>query len=212
MKRLFCLFLAMIFCLALCSCDTRYHGDDNEDKTSSAADPTKGHWELVGKKTDPNKDIITEHSKTLFTVDQTSHIIDYSYDDEEDVMNGTHFKGSYEITCNDLPKSYKVGDTISFTVKAEVHSVTNKTQVQGFEGYAKFETNIPDEVFTKGNIGRVCAGFNKRTYPSPFCDSQENTYEKVLEKRHAGKLKHFDVILITEAGYSFWKYKWVADK
>ena len=214
MKRLFCLFLAMICCLAFCSCDTRYHGDDKKDSenTSSVAkEPAKGHWELANKELDPNKDIITEHSSSLFTVNQTSHTLNYSYDDEKDVMNGTHFKGKYKITCNDLPQSYKVGDTVSFTVKAEVLSVTNKTHAQDFVGYAKFEPNL--DFFNDGFDGKkVSAGVNRYLYPSGFEEREEHTYEKVLDKKYAGKMTYFYVDLITDAGKSSWRYDWVEDK
>ena len=83
MKRILCLFLAIVCCLAFCSCgDSKRDRDNDDDNTSKTSSKSKkvpeGHWELDKMDFEKNNDASDSKTKTVYGVTQTSHTLEYT--------------------------------------------------------------------------------------------------------------------------------------
>ena len=225
MKRISYILLCVAIILSLVfltSCKSGGSLDESENETSAqqeATAPEKGHWELTKTTCEPNQNIISDHSKTVFSVEQTSHTKSYSYADEEDVLGGEVFQGSYVCTSTDMPEKYYPGDTVSITLTAEALSYSNTERMAGIAGKAEFQSNFPSAIFTPAKI-------TKGLYDTPFyhasagnidetgyefVQKSDNTYTLLLNEDYAGVMKTFWVVFRTDAGESVWEYSWKKD-
>ena len=217
-KRILAIIMVIICCFVCCIGLTGCRvgaGDEweNEAETTDTPQNLNGHWELKSKKAEPNRDIIGSSSKSIYKLTQTSHSLDYTYDDEPDVMNGEHFSGQYVITCTDLPNVFNVGDTISVTLNAKALSYTNTTRYMSLTGKMLFQSDLVLGFDTEDPLdSEVCAGSDGMYVPAIFNAEDSITYTRTLKKDYAGKIKTFWVVFQSSAGESVWEYDWVEDK
>lgn len=240
MKRIVYFLLCVtvfLFCVCLTSCESSRDSEEPEVNSSAQEEkdddskksenesseeetdaPEKGHWELTDKTCEANRDLVSDNSKTVYSVTQTSHTLSFSYADEEDVLNGEEFQGSYVCTSTEMPEKYYPGDTVSITLTAEALSYSNTERVSGIIGTAVFQSDLLDafllpEKATKGSYDmvyyKVSAGNTDQT-EFKFVEKADNTFSLVLKEEYAG-LDHFWVVFRTDAGESVWEYSWKKD-